>query len=119
VSGFTAARDLEFDSSGGGFLAYQGPGARVTVHQSGGGQVELNGTADLLEASDSASGDVDARGLVTRDAQLRRSSSGSILANVEHEVSRAAIAGSGNIELWGAAPVRDTALSGSGAILRH
>ena len=119
ISGFTPARDLEFDSSGGGHLAWEGLAARVGVSQSGGGRVELTGTADLLEAEDSASGDIDARALIARDARLSLSGSGSIFATVEHEVSRAAIAGSGNIELWGAAEVRDTDLDGSGAVLHH
>jgi hypothetical protein len=103
---------------GSGSLTYDGSAKRVDAVSSGSGGMHLTGSTALLVARASSSGALEARGLTSSEAELSVSGSGSMSATVNSGVT-VRIRGSGNVDLWGGATVRDVSLTGSGNLQRH
>lgn len=87
----------------------------LNVDITGSGDVDLEGSANQLDAEISGSGEVAAYGLVVKNARLKVSGSGDIRTTVTQSV-RARISGSGKIKIAGNPADRDTDVSGSGKI---
>lgn len=101
---------------GAGKVTYHGfAQEELNLEISGSGDIDLEGTADRLEADISGSGEVSAYGLVVKAARLRVSGSGAIRATAT-ESARARVSGSGKIKIAGNPAQKDTDVSGSGKI---
>jgi Putative auto-transporter adhesin, head GIN domain len=103
---------------GSGSLTYDGSAKRVEAVSSGSGGMYLTGLTTLLVARTSSSGALEARGLTSSEADVSVSGSGGVSATVNNGVT-VRISGSGNVDLWGSATVRDVSLTGSGNLRRH
>jgi hypothetical protein len=110
--------DVSLALSGSGSLTYDGSAKRWEASSSGSGEMNLTGSASRLVVRTSSSGNVEARGLISSQAELRVTGSGGVSATVEDSVS-IHIDGSGNVDLWGPAAVSDVSLTGSGNVRRH
>lgn len=106
---------MEIAVAGSGDIAVELEMGRVETAISGSGDIKLEGKAENFEAAVSGSGDVDAYDLITDNAELKISGSGSIGANVQKELV-ARISGSGKIKYKGQPRIEDTKVSGSGSI---
>ena len=106
---------MEIAVAGSGDIAVALEMGRVETAISGSGDIKLEGKAENFEAAVSGSGDVDAYDLITDNAELKISGSGSIGANVQKELV-ARISGSGKIKYKGQPRIEDTKVSGSGSI---
>ncbi|HJQ77558.1 MAG TPA: head GIN domain-containing protein [Acidimicrobiia bacterium] len=87
---------------------------RLDATISGSGDIEVSGTASLLEVSVSGSGNFEAEGLEASDATVVVSGSGEAVVNVTDSLD-ATVSGSGSIEYLGDPEVTST-ISGSGDI---
>ncbi len=109
------AGDLTLRVNGSGNLNIDALNARaVKAHLTASGSVTLNGTADTLDVTISGSGSYNGSGLITREAIVRNSASGSAHVNATENLD-ATVSGSGSVTYIGNPTVRQTD-SGSGSI---
>jgi hypothetical protein len=107
---------LELDGSGS--LTYDGSAKSLEASSDGSGDMNLTGSASRLVARAHSSGDIEAQGLTSTDADLSVSGSGDVSATVNDGVT-VRIDGSGDVDLWGNASLRDVRIDGSGNLRRH
>lgn len=110
--------EVGLELSGSGSLTYDGSAKLVRASSSGSGDMSLSGSTPKLVVRTSSSGSVEARGLASAQADLTVTGSGGVEATVDERVA-VRIDGSGNVDLWGAAPVSEVHLDGSGNIRHH
>jgi hypothetical protein len=104
---------------GSGSLSYEGAAGLVDAFNGDSGQVTLRGLAQRLKARALGSGGIEARELSARDAMLEAHGSGPVSATVNGGGVSVVITGSGGVELWGDASLRDVRDEGSGSLVRH
>ncbi|WP_198316718.1 GIN domain-containing protein [Cystobacter fuscus] len=104
--------------SGSGSLTYDGATKSLEAVLEGSGDMSLTGSAPRLVARVNNSGNLEARGLTSSEAELYMAGSGNVSATVATTVT-VHIDGSGNVDLWGDASLRDVRLEGSGSLRRH
>ncbi|MFE8604881.1 GIN domain-containing protein [Archangium violaceum] len=106
--------------TGSGELTYAGTALRVDAFNDSSGEMSLRGEANTFVGRVRGSGNVDARNFVAKDVELTNGGSGNLLSSVLDEGTvKVTLTGSGNIELWGDATVREQTKTGSGQFIRH
>ncbi|QRK07592.1 DUF2807 domain-containing protein [Archangium violaceum] len=109
---------VTLESDGSGDLTYDGSAKSLESSNDGSGNMSLSGSAPRFVARVESSGNIEAQGLTSEQAELDVSGSGNLSATVSESVS-VRISGSGNVDLWGGATIRDVSLDGSGNLRRH
>lgn len=104
--------------SGSGSVTYDGFAKGLEAVVAGSGSMSLTGSAPRLVARVNGSGDLDARGLTSSEAELYMAGSGNVSATVANTVT-VHLDGSGDVDLWGDATLRDVRLGGAGDLRRH
>jgi hypothetical protein len=111
--------DLALAVSGSGDLAWHGQAGALDASVAGSGDMKLSGKAESIRVSVAGSGDVDADGLTARSADVQVSGSGDVRLHLEGGELSAAVAGSGDVTWRGQATVTRAAVAGSGEISRR
>lgn len=89
--------------------------AILDIAVKGAGDITAFGSVDHLEAEVAGAGDVDARKLIAKTANLLVSGAGNVKAHV-YEAVKARISGCGNVVVRGNPAQRDKSVSGAGSI---
>jgi hypothetical protein len=110
---------VSLELEGSGSITYDGSAKRLEATCDGSGDIHLTGQAPQLVAQARASGEIDARGFTSSNAELSVFGSGGVSATVQDGNVAVRIDGSGGVDLWGNASVRDVSLNGSGNFRRH
>ncbi|OJH35634.1 GIN domain-containing protein [Cystobacter ferrugineus] len=110
--------EVRLGLSGSGSLTYDGSTASMVALLEGSGGMSLTGSAPRLVARVTSSGGLEARGLISSEAELDLTGSGNMSATVD-TTATVHIDGSGSVDLWGNATLRDMRITGSGSLRRH
>lgn len=112
--------DLDLTLNGAGEIVFSGTADRLRATVNGSGIIDMEGYAEELAADLRGNGAIHGENLLTGDADVSISGSGSVFLDLDYRSTlNATITGSGVLEWWGQPAWTDYDILGDGKVIEH